>query len=365
MVQIANIKIPENKIVVNKIFIADKVVPIAIQEDPDNKGIFKILFAISQGIDGKTIFIETRLQAEDSLDTSYITNKAIYLPNIIADPNKKAAYQAAMEHFNVDCFYFGDFAFHKESNTNHTIKAYREIVTTDGKKFFERATIHVPRYMYVILNLYLDNLMEPFSEVENIESFFVNKDLRDIRFEKIEQVKLVATCKTSKGTTDDGIPLYSYNTHYEMNCGPKLFRFNYEIITEEDRDIKVPLDASIFMPEYSNLDNRYIGLVQDQDCHYVVIYDDDSKIKALKIPMDLMRKTNIVNPYFIFKNYRPTVLSQEFVDENGNPRSVKVGDKILRPLTEEDLIKITNGLPIDIKIVNSDKKKNTTKKKKK
>ena len=341
MVQISAPQIDKNKFIAVKMFIANKIVPIAIQRDKENNTIYKILFGMIQDMDENMIYFETRIKAEDSVDIEYIENRPIYIDEISKSKEKKEAYNSLMKEFNPDKFYIGDLLFKKNDTGNHIINAFKKLINKNGNDFYELTTIHIPRYMYIILSLFIENIMEPYSDIENIESLFINPDMKSIRFEKVEGVKLIATCKSNR---DD---LISYNSHYEMNCGPKTWKFNYEILMVEDNELKIPLDKSIFDPEYSLYNDKFIGLVKDSDCCYIIIYDDNHKIKGLRISRELLKLTNIDNPYFIFKDIKTSnkdteeseetieISSSDLIDENGNTNVIETEKSILIPMDKK------------------------------
>ena len=352
MVQINMPIIDEKSIISNKIYMADKVSPVAIQQNSQNKEIYDILFIISQDIDESMIYFQVSVKIEDNLDKNHILKRPIYINNILQDKVKNKAFREMIENLDADKFYIGDFNFINDNTANHIIRGYKELTTKDNKKYFEQINIHIPRYMYIILNIYLDNIMEPFSDIENPESLFLNSDMRRIRFEKIEDVKLVATCKYKRKNRGQVI---TYNTHYEMNCGPKTFKFNYEVVTKENHEVITPLAESIFVPEYSQYDDKFIGLVKDKECYYIIIYDKDNNIKGLKITDELLEKTNILDPRYIFvdKNIEDEEILPDdaiILDSESDPVEVPESQTFLIPVDSNTIKALQDGTitPFDL-----------------
>ena len=283
-----------SKIIVQKIFIANKMAPLAIQRDEQNQSEYKVLFKLDENITGNFIYLEIRLKAEDNFDKSYIESKSIYLDNIKKDDKKYEAFKTIMKDFNPDIFFIGDFnIIRNDSEMNYSINAIRSL-TPDGQNFFfELNKIYIPRYMYIILTLYLQELLDPYSDNEN-ELLFVANDVMNMRFEKAENMKLIASTKKEIDNA------FSYSTMYEMNCGPTSWKFIYEIITTEDLKLKEPLFSSIFNAEYSQYYNNFIGSVPDRGFVYIIVRNDQNKVVAVKVSNDLISKTNIIDPYTIF-----------------------------------------------------------------
>jgi hypothetical protein len=289
---------PNSNIIIEKIFLANRVLPLAIQRDEQDKTVYKILFKINETISDNFIFFEIRLKAEDDLDRSYIESKSIFIDNLMKDKDKYSAFKTIMKEYDQNKFYVGSFKFiTTPTGINYIVKGFKEIkLAAVASTAYETMNVYIPRYMYIILSLYLEDFTNPYSTVEK-EFLFLSDEMLSLRFEKVENVKLVASTKVKM---DNG--LYQYITHYEMNCGPTFWRFNYDIITEEDLELKEPLAYDTFKSEYSQYDSNLIGTVGDNGLMYIVTRNDKDKIVALKVSSALANKTNLINPYFIFKD---------------------------------------------------------------
>lgn len=283
-----------NKVIGQKIFLANKIIPLAIQRDDTlGVGTYKVLFKIDENITGKFIFFEARIRAEEEIDIKYIESKSIYIENIKKNEIKYNAFKEIMKEFNANIFYVGDFTVNR-ANQNYTITAIKSIIANDNTFYYELMNIYIPRYMYIVLALYVEELLDPYSDMER-DFLFVSPDILSLRFEKVEQAKLAASTKRQR---EDGLFLYS--TMYEFNCGPTFWKFVYEVVTCEDLKLKEPLFTETFDIEYTQYKDRYIGYVSDVGYVYVIVKNDAGKIVALKVPNELIQKTNIVDPYYIF-----------------------------------------------------------------
>lgn len=166
-----------------------------------------------------------------------------------------------------------------------------------GKVFFEKIKIFVPRQMFIVLSLYLEDLIDPYNNQEK-EFLFLSQEINTARFQKVENVKLIAS--TKKQIDEEN---FSYNTMYEMNCGPSIWKFTYEIITPEDLELKEPLGDSIFEAEYSQYNERFIGCVPDgKGSNYIITTNENGKVEILVVSNELINKTNLIDPYNIFIN---------------------------------------------------------------
>lgn len=300
-----SMKISDPQLIISrKVFMGTKIVPLAIQKDENNNKIYKILFKFTETVSNDDIFFEARISIEDSLDKNYIESRSLYIDNIKKNENKFKAFKEVMSEFNSEKFYIGDFRFDMEES-NQYIDAYKQVKTKDGKVYYEAIKIYISRIMFIILSLYTEDLLDPYSEQEK-EFLFISGEMNNLRFEKAEDIKLIAT---SKRQLEDNN--FSYNTMYEMNCGPTCWKFVYEIITPEDLELKEPLDYSIFDPEYSQYYNNFIGSVTyKNEFVYIITRDKNNKVVAVKVSNELINKTNIINPYNIFV--------EEFDNEEGD-----------------------------------------------
>jgi hypothetical protein len=147
--------------------------------------------------------------------------------------------------------------------------------------------------MFIILSLYTDDFLNPYNTVEK-EFLFVSDNMLTMRFEKAEQVKLVNSSKCKKDN------YFSYSTMYKMNCGPKFWNFIYDIITEDDIDLKKSIPYEDFKNKYSEYEGKLIGIVEDREDVYVVVMNDNDRVVAVKVNSNLIEKTNLKDPYFIF-----------------------------------------------------------------
>ena len=155
----------------------------------------------------------------------------------------------------------------------------------------------------------MEDFLNPFNDVEK-EFLFVSNNMTSMRFEKVEHVKLV----TSSKYEDENC--FHYPTMYEMNCGPTFWKFVYDIISQDDLEVKKLLPYSDFEKKYSEYNNKLVGVVEDRDYVYAVVFNDKDKVVALKIENSLIEKTNLRDPYFIFN--LPEDLNELFGDEENN-----------------------------------------------
>lgn len=282
-------------IVIEKIFLANKIVPIAIQRDENISKSFKVLFQLTENISNSDIFFEFRLEAEDSVDKEYMENRSLFIDQMKKDENKFKAFKEIMKNFNPDKFYVGGLKFNK-GERNYYIEGYKQLMG-GGKVFFEKIKIFVPRQMFIVLSLYLEDLIDPYNNQEK-EFLFLSQEINTARFQKVENVKLIAS--TKKQIDEEN---FSYNTMYEMNCGPSIWKFTYEIITPEDLELKEPLGDSIFEAEYSQYNERFIGCVPDgKGSNYIITTNENGKVEILVVSNELINKTNLIDPYNIFIN---------------------------------------------------------------
>jgi hypothetical protein len=269
------------------------MIPLAIQRDTVlNENTYKILFKIDENITGNYIFFEAKIRAEEKIDIKYIESKSIYIENIKKNETKYNAFKEIMKDFNPNIFYSGNFVINR-GNNNYTLSGIKSL-SSGNDVYFEIMNIYIPRYIYIILGLYVQELLDPYCDSEK-ELLFVSNDMLNLRFEKVDNVRLAASAKTQR---EDN--LFSYSTMYEFNCGPTFWKFVYVIITPEDLTLKEPLFYDTFKAEYSQYNDRYIGYVSDLGYVYVIIRNDNNKIVALKVPNKFIQKTNIVDPYYIF-----------------------------------------------------------------
>ena len=294
----------KQNVIAQKIFMANEIVPLAIQKDPNDKKQYKILYKLVENITQSEIFFENRIICEDDVDRSYIQSKAIYIENLKKNPEKFNAFKEIMKGFSDDIFYLGDlnFDFSLEDG-NYYMDGLKALLEPNTKTlYYETMRIFINRQTFITLSLYIQDLLDPYNGSDK-EYLFLSKAMSSMRFEKGEDLKLVATCKEARGTGDE--LLWSYNTMYEINCGPTFWKFTYEIITEEDLEPKEPLGASIFNPEYSQYNDRYIGTVIDcRNIAYIVLKTDTNKVIAIVGSLDFIQeKTNLINPYTIFVDH--------------------------------------------------------------
>ena len=295
-----------NRIAVQKIFLANRIAPLAIHRDENEKDCYKVLFKLDENVTGKFIFFEVKFRAEDQLDKSYIESKSIYIDNIKKDENKFKAFKEIMKDFTVELFYVGDFDMIR-NNMNYTVNGFKTISPDQKNIYFELMKIYIPRYMYIIVSLYLQELLDPYTDMEK-EFLFVSNDVINLKFDRVENVKLVASTKKQ---LENGT--YLYSTMYNFYSGPSSWKFTYEIITPEDLELKEPLFTSTYEAEYSKYNDRFIGNVADRGFVYIILKDDNNKVIALSVSNELISKTNIVDPYYIF------------TDEN-NSKAQEMGD---------------------------------------
>lgn len=308
-----NFKITQNmNVIVPKIFIANKMIPLAIQADETDKSgrTFKILFKITQDIDESEIFFEIRYKCEDNLDLEHITGKSLYIENLKKDPDKFNSFKEIMKDFSPNNFYVGSLDFMFEDGNSYIDSVKQLIDKNTGAIYYESMRIYIPRYMHIMLSLYSNNIMDPFTKEEN-EIIFVAPNMREMRFEKAENVKLLATCKKDIG---DGN--FLYNSMYEFSNGPTTWKFTYGVITPEDLELREPLDSKKFDGQYSAFEGKYIDTIRFNNiAHYVVIREGD-KIKTIVTHNSLIEKTNLVDPYTIFKNENEVVIDPDKENEN-------------------------------------------------
>ena len=320
-----NMNITNNSlIVIEKIFLANKIVPIAIQRDENQSKSFKVLFQLTENISNSDIFFEFRLEAEDSVDKEYMENRSLFIDQMKKDENKFKAFKEIMKNFNPDKFYIGGLKFNK-GERNYYIEGYKQLMG-GGKVFFEKIKIFVPRQMFIVLSLYLEDLIDPYNNQEK-EFLFLSQEINTARFQKVENVKLIASAK--KQIDEEN---FSYNTMYEMNCGPSIWKFTYEIITPEDLELKEPLGDSIFEAEYSQYNERFIGCVPDgKGSNYIITTNENGKVEILVVSNELINKTNLIDPYNIFINEidEPESKKQEKIN-------IVIPENLTKPATPSD-----------------------------
>ena len=279
-------------VIIEKVFLANRIAPLAIQKDENNPNCYKVLFKFEESISDNFIFFETRLLTENSLDVSYIESRSIYIDNLKKNEEGMKAFKAIMKDFSENKFYMGDFNFQAE-NINYKINGFKQMFGQNNAVVYEHVEIFIPRYMFIIISLYMEDFLNPFNDIEK-EFLFISNDMINMRFEKVENVKLVASSKYEEGD------VFHYPTMYEMNCGPTCWKFTHDIITEDDLELKELLAYEIFEPEYSQYNEKLIGVVQDRDFAYIILNNDQGRIITLKATEDLINKTNLLDPYFIF-----------------------------------------------------------------
>lgn len=284
-------------VIIEKIFMANKILPLAIQKDENYPDSYKILFRFDETISDNYIYFEARLLSEDELDKSYIESKSIYIDNLKKNPEKMSAFKAMMKGFSNDKFYMGDFNYENnhDDNMNYKINGYKQMNTKNNAVVYEHMDIYIPRYMFIILSLYMEDFLNPYNKIEK-EFLFVSDKMMTMRFEKVESVKLVNSSKYKEEDQD----CFYYSTMYEMNCGPTFWRFIYDIVTEDDLELKKSIPYSDFTDKYSDYKRNLIGIVEDGDDIYVVVFNDKQRVSALRVNLSLIEKTNLKDPYFIF-----------------------------------------------------------------
>lgn len=295
-------------VIIEKIFLATDIAPLGIQKDENNPDSYKVLYKFTESVTGNSIFFETRLRCEDELDVSYIESRSIFMDNMKKDEEKMKAFKEMMKDWSNDKFYMGDFNYETE-NMDYKINGFKQMYTKNNAVVYEHVSIYIPRYMFIILSLYTEDFLNPFNDVEK-EFLFIASNMRTMRFEKVEQVKLI----TSSKFKDENNDCFHYPTMYKMNCGPTFWKFTYDIISQDDFELKMFIPYPEFKEKYSKYDNKLIGVVEDREDVYAVVFNENDKVVALRINNSLIEKTNLKDPYFIF-NF-PKYLNELFEDEN-------------------------------------------------
>ena len=291
-------KINNNQsVIVKKMFQASEIAPLAIQQDENDssKKAYKILFKLNEHITDTDIFFEIRLLTEDDLEKSYLKSRSIYIDNIKKDEKKYEAFKNIMKSFNIEIFYVGDF-YYEFDNGNYYIDGFKQIVDLKTNKLYhESIRIYIPRWMLIAMSLYLEDVTDPYDKVEK-EYLFASNEFSNMRFEKVENLKVLGTCKTQKEE------YFSYNTMYELNTGPTFWRFTYEILTEEDLEVKMPIGEQEFEAWYSKYEGNYIGTVKEPNNLYcfVTVKNNKDKVTTLMVKDEFINKTNLLDPYKIF-----------------------------------------------------------------
>jgi len=300
----------KESIIIQKIFLATKALPLAIQMDPANNKHYKVLFKLTESISNSDIFFEVRLIAEDNLDRAYIESRSIYIDNIMKDPKKEQAFKEIMKDYDIEKFYIGDLNFNfNNQDINYYVDGYKQLGDNNNNVYFETIKIYITRSLFISMSLYIQDLMDIYNKQEK-EFVFISSRLNNLRFEKVEDVKLLATTKKE---LDDGN--YSYNSAYELNCGPTSWKFNYEIITPEDLELREPLDSNIFDSEYSQYNDNFIGAVpENRGFVYIITTNDNGNVVALIVSNALIEKTNIIDPYLIFVDEYDSIIDGEQED---------------------------------------------------
>ena len=281
-----------SNVVIEKVFMANKIAPLAIQKDEEHPECYKVLYRFEETLSNNYAYFESRLLTEDELDKSYIESRSIYIENLQKDKTKMAAFKEMMKEFSNDKFYMGDFNYETE-NMNYRINGFKQMFTKNNAVVYEHLSIYIPRNMFIILSLYTDDFLNPYNTVEK-EFLFVSDNMLTMRFEKAEQVKLVNSSKCKKDN------YFSNPTMYKMNCGPTIWNFIYDIITEDDIDLKKSIPYEDFKNKYSEYEGKLIGIVEDREDVYVVVMNDNDRVVAVKVNSNLIEKTNLKDPYFIF-----------------------------------------------------------------
>lgn len=281
-------------VIIEKVFMANRMSPLAIQRDENYPDSYKILFKFNETISDNCIYFEARLLSEDELDKSYIESRSIYIDNLKKNPEKMAAFKAMMKEFSNDKFYMGDFNYEPD-NMNYKINGYKQMNAKNNAVVYEHMSIYIPRYMFIILSLYMEDFLNPYNKIEK-EFLFASDNMMTMRFEKAEHVKLVNSTKYKE--EDEGC--FYYPTMYEMNCGPTFWKFVYDIISEDDLDLKKSISYSDFNDRYSEYKGNLIGIVEDREDIYVVVFNDKERVSAIRVNQSLVEKTNLKDPYFIF-----------------------------------------------------------------
>lgn len=317
-------------IVIEKIFLANKMVPIAIQRDENISKSYKVLFQLTENISNSDIFFEFRLETENAVDKEYIENRSLFIDQMKKDDNKFKAFKEVMKGFNPDRFYVGGLKFNK-GERNYYIEGFKQLIGA-GKVFFEKIKIFVPRQMFIILSLYLEDLIDPYNGQEK-EFLFLSHEINTARFQKVENVKLIAS--TKKQVDED----FSYNTMYEMNCGPTFWKFTYEIITPEDLELKEPLGDSIFDAEYSQYNERFIGCVPDgRGSNYILTTNENGKVEILVVSDELINKTNLIDPYKIFINEEEPVVEEAAEEKKSERINIIIPESLTKPADDTSKI---------------------------
>ena len=302
-------KIGNNQgVVINKMFQASEIAPLAIQPDENdpNKKIYKLLFKLNEHITESDVFFEIRLSAGDDLDKSYIKARSLYIDNLKKDSNRYNAFKTIMKGFNPNIFYIGDFYF-EFNNGNYFVDGFKQLVDMNsGRTYYEMIRIYIPRWMLIAIVLYMQDLTDPYNRVEK-EYLFASNEISNMKFEKVENLEILGTCKTKKDQ------YFSYNTMYELSTGPSTWRFTYEILTEEDLEVKKPLDEELFEAWYSKYNGNFIGSLKEPNNMYnfVIIKDEYKKVTALIVKDEFINKTNLLDPYKIFVSEEDDKLEEE------------------------------------------------------
>ena len=313
---VMNIRKNNINVIIQKMFQVSEMVPLAIQkEEKDKSGnTFKVLFKMNEHITNTDIFFEIRLICTDELDRSYIKSRSIYIDNLKKNEEKYKAFKTIMKDFSIDSFYVGDFNFEFD-NGNYYIDGLKQLMDVKtGSSFFETIRLYIPRFLYIVINLYIQDLLDPYDRSEK-EFLFVSPEIANMKFDKVEGVKNLGTCKTKVENTD----YFSYNTMYEFNNGPTSWKFTYEVLTEEDLELINPINKEKFEAWYSNYKNNFIGFVPDSShpgIYYVITLTENKKVMGLYCLGQFIEKTNLIDPYKIFIDDLVEEIPEE--DENNN-----------------------------------------------
>lgn len=274
---------PDDNIVVSKkMFIVNKIVPLAIRIIDDHR--FVILFLAGQDNDDSVILLQTMFTMNDR-DENFIKANPLYLENLKHNPDKLKFYVDATKDATTSSLYVTDFSMHRIEKSFYFLSDASQMV----KDVANVLDLVITKDNFIRLNLFFRRLsIYDFSA----ESVFVDKKLNNVIFSTLEDIHLDAS-------TTDFISRIICN-HYTGENGKETYRFNFISPKISDRKLK----KLIAVDNYNNLylnDFTIADMIFNDEKLYI-IYEERSyltntykKTLALILSKDLYDKTNLID----------------------------------------------------------------------
>ena len=277
-------------------FIINSLYPIGFKETSVENN-FMFLFGAYQDFEDKYIYLQILFKIEDPFEYNIIKEHHNYIPNYEGNPDQASAYQHMISEMNDDNLYATDFIMSKSDRPFY----YSAIaVKKDDATHARLLHLYIPRNTFIRIKIFLENLDVRGSVFPC--SIFANPAFNNPKFVDVDELKRCETCEAA--TKEKFV-----DTHYEMICGPDLYKMNYRSYKHPTYKLANELDQNIFNSQYStNYYLQYIIRDETEDMLYVIhcgeklryekdIIEPTGSIVVLKLDNRFIDRTNFLNQF--------------------------------------------------------------------